>query len=112
MSNSLFALQRIPLDTRQKLVARLGGLQIRVPTRPETLLHSVPSLTPAEADLVTREIGGEIIYLPQLDKRRARDSKIRILFIHGTPINHIAAEVGLSATRVRQIIKELHHGII
>ncbi len=102
--NSEFLAEIKPV-ARKKIAARLGGQQIRVPMRAETLLRQVPSLTEEEARQVIAAVGDCVVYVPSRDRRLARDSRIRVLRANGTPVRKIAAEVGLTAQRVLQILR-------
>lgn len=99
-------LRAIPPATLSKLVRVFAGRTVRVPAKPQTLRRTVPDLSEAEARAVVGIAGDTVVYFRRRDAIQARQARVRVLRANGFSVGDIALEVGLSETRVRQIIKE------
>lgn len=90
-----------------KCNAFLAGRQAYIPTRPERLLKIVPTLSLDEAqavcDLADHAVERRIYF--KNDRIQARHSRARVLKANGIRIADIAAELGLTESAVRHILK-------
>lgn len=107
MAGNAEILRDIPPLAREKMFAALGGRQIRIPTRPVTLRNRVPELSQEEAAAVCGIAADAFVYFRRSDAIEARHSRVRSLRTNGIAVPAIAAEVGYSEARIRQILKGL-----
>lgn len=88
------------------MFAALAGRQIRIPQTVGTLRRRVPELSEAEAAAVVAIAKDEQVYFRRSGAIEAKHSRVRVLRSNGIAVWAIAAEVGYSEARVRQILKE------
>lgn len=106
MLGNALIINRIGPAVFAKLAGVFGGTSVRIPVRPATLQARVPALTDDEAEHVVGIAGDTVLYVRRNDRILARQSHVAALHAAGVSVSNIAAEVGLSDTRVRQILRE------
>ena len=106
MAGNAELLRDMPASARGKLFAALAGRQIRIPCKAVTLRNRVPDLTEEEAAAVVAVAKDAHVYFRRTDAIQGRHSRVRVLSANGVTVPCIAAEVGMTESRVRQILKK------
>ncbi len=91
---------------RDKMIATMGGTEIKVPVRIKTLTdehHLVRHLGRIDAEELVDTVPGEIIYIPHAAKPNPTRDRVALLVKAGKTSDQIAHELGITARQVRRL---------
>ena len=84
-----------------------GGRTVRVPKCPERLRAQIPDLSEDGARRFAAFAGGSLEYFGRaVERRRARNARIRLEYSRGVSITALALTYDLSTRQIQNIIKD------